>query len=35
VVRSEMSWAWGLIGMLGLGSVLTIAAKIYRRFRKN
>jgi protoporphyrinogen IX oxidase len=35
VVRSELSWAWGMLGMLSLGIVLTIVAKIYRRLRKN
>ncbi len=34
VVKQSMSWAWGLVGLLGIGTALMAAIKIYKQLRR-
>jgi hypothetical protein len=33
-VKTNLSFVWGLIGLIGFGIALMMAIKIYRQFRK-
>ncbi|MFK7954068.1 MAG: CopD family protein [Ekhidna sp.] len=35
VLKNELSWIWGTLGLISFGIILMIAIKIYKRFRKN
>lgn len=34
VLKNEISWIWGTLGLVSFGVILMIAIKIYKRFRK-
>ncbi|WP_019037513.1 CopD family protein [Psychroflexus tropicus] len=33
IVKSALSWVWGLVGLIGLGVVLMLGIKLYKRIR--
>ena len=35
VLKNELSWIWGTLGLISFGVILMIAIKIYKRFRKD
>jgi protoporphyrinogen IX oxidase len=35
VLKNELSWIWGTLGLVSFGVILMIAVKIYKRFRDN
>ncbi len=35
VLKNELSWIWGTLGLISFGVILMIAIKIYKRLRKN
>lgn len=35
VLKNELSWIWGTLGLISFGVILMIAVKMYKRFRKN
>ena len=35
VLKNELSWIWGTLGLISFGVILMIAVKIYKRLRKN
>ena len=35
VLKNELSWIWGTMGLISFAIVLMIAIKLYKRFRKN
>lgn len=35
VARDAVSWIWGSLGLIGLGVLLTLAVKLYKRAREN
>lgn len=34
VLKNELSWIWGTLGLISFGVIMMIAIKIYKRFRK-
>lgn len=34
VLKNELSWIWGTLGLVSFGVILMIAVKIYKRFRE-
>jgi len=35
VLKNEVSWIWGTLGLISFAMILMIAIKLYKRFRKN
>jgi putative membrane protein len=33
ILKSAINWIWGLIGLIGLGIVLMLGIKLYKRLR--
>ena len=34
VMRNSISWIWGALGLIGIGVLLTLAVKMYKRARE-
>jgi len=34
ILKSAISWVWGLVGLIGLGVLLMLGIKLYKRIRK-
>ncbi|MEM7297296.1 MAG: CopD family protein [Bacteroidota bacterium] len=35
VLRNQLSWIWGTLGLISFAVILMLAIKLYKRFRKN
>lgn len=35
IVKSELSWVWGILGLFSLGVILMVAIKLYKRIRSH
>ena len=35
VRKDELSWVWGVLGILGIGLILTFAVRAYANYRKS
>jgi putative membrane protein len=33
ILKSAINWIWGLVGLIGLGIVLMLGIKLYKRLR--
>jgi putative membrane protein len=34
ILKSAINWIWGLVGLIGLGVILMLGIKLYKRIRK-